>query len=41
MLISVFVYSFSIFWVKKVNAKIQPMAQATGSFWYLHFWRAA
>ncbi|MEN8404910.1 DMT family transporter [Acinetobacter seifertii] len=31
MLISVFVYSFSIFWVKKVNAKIQPMAQATGS----------
>lgn len=26
-----FVYSFSIFWVKKVNAKIQPMAQATGS----------
>lgn len=31
MLISVFVYSFSIFWVKKVNAHIQPMAQATGS----------
>ena len=31
MLVSVFVYSFSIFWVKKVNAKIQPMAQATGS----------
>ncbi|WP_329760249.1 DMT family transporter [Acinetobacter pittii] len=31
MLISVFVYSFSIFWVKKVNAQIQPMAQATGS----------
>ncbi|MCU4529637.1 EamA family transporter [Acinetobacter sp. P1(2023)] len=31
MLVSVFVYSFSIFWVKKVNAQIQPMAQATGS----------
>ncbi|MFV7498986.1 DMT family transporter [Acinetobacter pittii] len=31
MLISVFVYSFSIFWVKKVNAQIQPMSQATGS----------
>lgn len=31
MLISVFVYSFSIFWVKKVNAQIQPMAQAAGS----------
>lgn len=31
MLISLFVYSFSIFWVKKVNAQIQPMAQATGS----------
>ncbi|MFV5343354.1 EamA family transporter [Acinetobacter oleivorans] len=31
MLISVFVYSFSIFWVKKVNTQIQPMAQATGS----------
>ena len=31
MLMSVFVYSFSIFWVKKVNAQIQPMAQATGS----------
>ncbi|AQV17461.1 DMT family transporter [Acinetobacter pittii] len=31
MLISVFVYSFSIFWVKTVNAQIQPMAQATGS----------
>ncbi|MEO4174647.1 EamA family transporter [Acinetobacter pittii] len=31
MLISVCVYSFSIFWVKKVNAQIQPMAQATGS----------
>ena len=31
MLISVFVYSFSIFWVKKVNVQIQPMAQATGS----------
>lgn len=31
MLISVFIYSFSIFWVKKVNAQIQPMAQATGS----------
>ena len=31
MLLSVFVYSFSIFWVKKVNAQIQPMAQAMGS----------
>ncbi|MBJ9720862.1 EamA family transporter [Acinetobacter calcoaceticus] len=31
MLMSVFVYSFSIFWVKRVNAQIQPMAQATGS----------
>lgn len=37
MLISVFVYSFSIFWVKKVNAQIQPMAQATGSINGLYF----
>ncbi|MCU4352520.1 DMT family transporter [Acinetobacter ursingii] len=31
MLISVFMYCLSIFWVKKVNANVQPMAQATGS----------
>lgn len=31
MLISVFVYCASIFWVKKVNAPLQPMSQATGS----------
>lgn len=31
MLLSVFTYALSIFWVKKVNAKIEPMAQATGS----------
>ncbi|WP_130802132.1 DMT family transporter [Acinetobacter ihumii] len=31
MLISVFTYCLSIFWVKKVNADIEPMAQATGS----------
>ena len=31
MLISVFVYAFSIFWVKRVNAIVEPMAQATGS----------
>jgi drug/metabolite transporter (DMT)-like permease len=31
MLISVFVYCASIFWVKKVNAPLEPMAQATGS----------
>lgn len=31
MLISVFNYALSIFWVKKVNAQIEPMAQATGS----------
>lgn len=31
MLISVFTYALSIFWVKKVNAGIEPMAQATGS----------
>ncbi|MEJ2897788.1 EamA family transporter [Acinetobacter sp. NS-4] len=31
MLISVFVYCASIFWVKKVNAPLKPMAQATGS----------
>ncbi|MBJ9986377.1 EamA family transporter [Acinetobacter sp. S40] len=31
MLISVFMYCLSIFWVKKVNAEVEPMAQATGS----------
>lgn len=31
MLISVFNYALSIYWVKKVNAPIEPMAQATGS----------
>lgn len=31
MLISVFIYALSIFWVKKVNANIEPMAQAAGS----------
>ena len=31
MLMSVFTYSLSIFWVKKVNANVEPMAQATGS----------
>ncbi len=31
MLMSVFTYCFSIFWVKKVNATVEPMAQATGS----------
>lgn len=31
MLLSVFIYCASIFWVKKVNAPLQPMAQATGS----------
>jgi len=31
MLMSVFTYAFSIFWVKKVNADVMPMAQATGS----------
>ncbi|OTG66643.1 DMT family transporter [Acinetobacter silvestris] len=31
MLISVFTYSLSIFWVKKVNATVEPVAQATGS----------
>lgn len=31
MLISVFNYALSIYWVKKVNAQIEPMAQATGS----------
>jgi drug/metabolite transporter (DMT)-like permease len=31
MLMSVFTYSLSIFWVKKVNADVEPMAQATGS----------
>lgn len=31
MLISVFAYSLSIFLVKKINAVVQPIAQATGS----------
>ena len=31
MIVSVFVYSLSIFLVKKINANIQAMAQATGS----------
>ncbi|MFT4019887.1 MAG: EamA family transporter [Acinetobacter sp.] len=31
MLVSVFNYALSIFWVKKINAPLKPMAQATGS----------
>ena len=31
MLISVFNYALSIFWVKKIQAPLEPMAQATGS----------
>ena len=31
MLISVFNYALSIFWVKKIAAQVEPMAQATGS----------
>ena len=31
MLFSVLTYAMSIFWVKKVNAQIEPVAQATGS----------
>ena len=31
MLMSVFTYALSIYWVKKVNADVAPMAQATGS----------
>lgn len=31
MLMSVSTYALSIFWVKKVNATVEPMAQATGS----------
>lgn len=31
MLISVFIYCASIFWIKKVNAPLEPMSQATGS----------
>ncbi|ENU81219.1 hypothetical protein F975_01084 [Acinetobacter sp. ANC 3789] len=31
MLISVFNYALSIFWVKKIRAPLHPMAQATGS----------
>ncbi len=33
MIVSVFAYSLSIFLVKKINANIQAMAQATGSIW--------
>ena len=31
MLLSVFIYCASIFWVKKIGAPLEPMAQATGS----------
>ena len=31
MLLSVLIYSISIFWIKKVNAPVEPMAQALGS----------
>ena len=31
MLLAVFSYAMSMFWVKKVNADVAPMAQATGS----------
>lgn len=31
MLISVFNYALSIFWVKKIAAQVEPIAQATGS----------
>lgn len=31
MLISVFIYCASIFWIKKVNAPLEPLSQATGS----------
>ncbi|WOE31562.1 MULTISPECIES: DMT family transporter [unclassified Acinetobacter] len=31
MLCSVSIYALSIFWVKQVNAQVEPMAQATGS----------
>ncbi|WP_374667951.1 DMT family transporter [Acinetobacter sp.] len=31
MLLSVFIYCASIFWVKKINAPLEPMAQASGS----------
>ena len=31
MLFSVLTYTMSIFWVKKVNAQVEPVAQATGS----------
>ena len=31
MLIAVLIYAISIFWVKQVNAAVEPMAQATGS----------
>lgn len=37
MLLSVFSYSLSIFWVKKFNAIVQPMAQATGSIFVSTF----
>lgn len=31
MLLSVLIYCVSIFWIKKVNAPLKPLAQATGS----------
>lgn len=31
MLFSVLTYTVSIFWVKKINAQVEPVAQATGS----------
>lgn len=31
MLISVFIYCCSIFWIKKINAPLKPLSQATGS----------
>jgi drug/metabolite transporter (DMT)-like permease len=31
MLLSVFIYALSMFWVKKVNAPLNPIAQASGS----------
>lgn len=37
MLLSVFAYSLSIYWVKSVNAQIEPMAQATGSILFSTF----
>lgn len=31
MLISVFIYCASMFWIKKINAPLKPLSQATGS----------